>query len=81
MERPTSRTLPCLSVHEYIKEKLTGGLRVLPVEWGEAAAVEQLPMHHRDPFDRLLIAQAHSERLAIVTSDPAFERYGVTVVW
>ena len=39
--------------------------------------VERLPFHHRDPFDRLLVAQAQIERLAIVTSDPVFRRYGV----
>jgi PIN domain nuclease of toxin-antitoxin system len=40
-----------------------------------------LPWHHRDPFDRLLIAQALHERLAVVTGDPAFRAYGVDVRW
>jgi PIN domain nuclease of toxin-antitoxin system len=54
---------------------------MLSVDWAHAAAVERLPFHHRDPFDRLLIAQAQTERLAIVTSDPAFRKYDVRVVW
>lgn len=52
----------------------------LPVLFGHAASVEHLPMHHRDPFDRLLIAQAIAERLTIVTSDPEFLQYAVPVI-
>jgi PIN domain nuclease of toxin-antitoxin system len=66
---------------DYIAEKVQAGLRVLSVEWVHAAVVEHLPFHHHDPFDRLLVAQAQIERLAIVTSDPVFRRYGVRVVW
>jgi len=43
--------------------------------------VERLPFHHRDPFDRLLVAQAQTERLAVVTTDAVFRKYGVRVVW
>jgi PIN domain nuclease of toxin-antitoxin system len=46
-----------------------------------AHATGELPMHHRDPFDRLLIAQAQLEGCAIVTGDRAFAAYDVTVVW
>ena len=73
-------TLPA-PVEEYIAGKVRLGLRVLSVDWPHAAAVERLPFHHRDPFDRLLIAQAQSDRLAIVTKDDVFGRYGVDVVW
>ncbi len=66
---------------DYIAEKVQAGLRILPVEWAHAAAVERLPFHHRDPFDRLLAAQAQAERLAVVTNDAVFRRYGVRVVW
>ena len=66
---------------EYIGEKVQVGLRVLPIEWAHAARVENLPLHHRDPFDRLLVAQALAERLSIVTSDAVFRRYDVPVVW
>jgi PIN domain nuclease of toxin-antitoxin system len=73
-------TLPT-AVNEYIAEKVHQGLRVLSVDWAHAAAVERLPFHHRDPFDRLIVAQAQSERLDIVTKDPAFAKYGVRAVW
>jgi PIN domain nuclease of toxin-antitoxin system len=69
------------SVADYIAEKVEGGLGVLPVDWTHAAAVEKLPQHHRDPFDRLLVAQALAEELPVVTNDPAFRSYGVKVVW
>jgi PIN domain nuclease of toxin-antitoxin system len=46
-----------------------------------AAAVEQLPPHHRDPFDRMLVAQARSEGAALVSRDAALRSYGVTLVW
>jgi PIN domain nuclease of toxin-antitoxin system len=73
-------TLPA-SVAEYIAEKVEGGLGVMLVDWPHAAAVEKLPQHHRDPFDRLLVAQALTENLPVVTNDPAFRHYGVKVVW
>jgi PIN domain nuclease of toxin-antitoxin system len=57
------------------------GLRVLAIEWPHAAAVERLPLHHRDPFDRLIVTQAQSDRLTIVTKDAVFRKYGVSVVW
>lgn len=73
-------TLPG-TVEEYIAEKLEVGFRTLPVEWRHAAAVEKLPFHHRDPFDRLLVSQALIEGLPLVTGDPAFRRYGVRIIW
>ena len=60
---------------------LGAGAQPLPVGLDHAAAVEQLPWHHRDPFDRLLIAQATVERAALVSADQALGAYGVRVVW
>ena len=73
-------TLPAPAA-EYVADKMKAGLHVLPVDWVHAAAVGQLPFHHRDPFDRLLVAQAQTERMPVVTSDRVFRRYGVTVIW
>jgi PIN domain nuclease of toxin-antitoxin system len=53
------------------------GFTELPVTARHAAAVRDLPPHHGDPFDRLLIAQALAESLRVVTADRVFERYGV----
>ena len=73
-------TLP-MSVADYLGEKARDGLEVLPVDWRHAAAVERMPPLHRDPFDRLLVAQAQLEGLRIVSADPVFRKYGVGVVW
>lgn len=53
------------------------GVIGLPVEHSHALAVAELPPHHRDPFDRLLIAQARLEHLTFVTVDPAVDPYDV----
>ena len=60
---------------------LGAGARPLPVTLDHAAAVERLPWHHRDPFDRLLIAQAGIEGAALVSGDEALDPYGVPIVW
>jgi PIN domain nuclease of toxin-antitoxin system len=60
---------------------LGSGAVPLPLDLHHAAAVEQLPWHHRDPFDRLLVAQATVERAALVSRDAALAAYGITVVW
>jgi PIN domain nuclease of toxin-antitoxin system len=46
-----------------------------------AARVAELPFHHRDPFDRLIIAQGLVESIAIVSGDPEFKMYGARIVW
>lgn len=56
-------------------------IRLLPIQLRHVVAVAGLPAHHRDPFDRLLVATALSETLALVSRDRALERYAVTVVW
>lgn len=57
------------------------GLTVLPITVDYADMQSSLPLHHRDPFDRLLVAQAQVENVAIVSADPVFDRYGVKRVW
>jgi PIN domain nuclease of toxin-antitoxin system len=54
---------------------------LLPIALDHATAVEGLPMHHRDPFDRLLIAQATMDRLSLVSADGAFDQYGISRLW
>jgi PIN domain nuclease of toxin-antitoxin system len=57
------------------------GLSTLPLGFEDFAAVESLPFHHRDPFDRLLVVQARRANLPIVSADTVFEQYGVKRVW
>ncbi len=56
------------------------GFKPLPIAFDHATRAGQLPPHHRDPFDRMLIAQAALEGLTIVTHDPAFDPYEVDVL-
>lgn len=56
------------------------GVEALPIQHSHALRVSSLPVHHRDPFDRLLVAQAQLEDLALVTADPVFDDYDVDVV-
>jgi PIN domain nuclease of toxin-antitoxin system len=81
-EVAVKRPLGKLEVHEgYVELLLDTGMVPLPVTFEHAQAVEHLPLHHRDPFDRMLVAQATVEDAAIVTRDGAFAAYGVPVVW
>lgn len=53
----------------------------LPIEHAHALKVAHLPFHHRDPFDRLLIAQAMVENLSLMTIDPVIKKYNVDLIW
>ena len=53
----------------------------LPLTLRHTEELQRLPAHHRDPHDRLLVAQARTEGATIVTHDRAFEAYGVPVIW
>jgi len=57
-----------------------GGFQVMSIRIAHALAAAALPRHHRDPFDRLLIAQAQIEGLTLVTVDPVFTQYDVRVL-
>lgn len=62
-------------------QTITDDITLLPVELSHLDVVEHLPLHHKDPFDRLLIAQAQAERLPIISIDTAFDIYGVNRLW
>jgi PIN domain nuclease of toxin-antitoxin system len=69
-----------IPVDEYVRSRLRlGRVRALDIRLEHVLAVANLPEHHRDPFDRLLIAQARAESLILVTADPQMERYEVPV--
>jgi PIN domain nuclease of toxin-antitoxin system len=57
------------------------GFDELPVRMVHTEAVRALPPHHRDPFDRMLVAQASVEQLTLVSRDPLLAAYAVSVVW
>jgi PIN domain nuclease of toxin-antitoxin system len=70
------------SIGRFVTEQLAAnGFILLNIELRHAVKVEKLPFHHRDPFDRLLIAQAVTEKLIIVTADSNFSNYGARILW
>jgi PIN domain nuclease of toxin-antitoxin system len=58
----------------------SGGVSSLAIEHSHALRVAALDLHHRDPFDRLLVAQAMVEELPILSADAVFGRYGVELI-
>jgi len=74
-------TLP-KPVGAYVTAKLkANGVSVLSLTFDHVLRLEELQLHHRDPFDRILIAQSLAEELPLVTADPLFARYPVEVIW
>ena len=59
----------------------TNGFQILPVTFAHVLELGKLPFHHKDPFDRLLIAQANAENLILVSSDAKFSAYPVNLLW
>jgi PIN domain nuclease of toxin-antitoxin system len=73
--------LPKPSGPYLLKELAKNRIEVLPIALDHVLGAESLPLHHRDPFDRMLIAQSIEEGWPIVTADPLLERYPVNVIW
>ena len=57
------------------------GITPLPLELSHVYRVSTLPVHHRDPFDRLLVAQCLIEQLPLLSADQAFDSYGIQRIW
>lgn len=73
----TGRLTTKTPLDQLISTWIERGFRPLPITIGHALAVRDLPLHHSDPFDRILIAQAQCEEMTLVTADPAIEAYNV----
>lgn len=69
-----------VDIHELEPAAKASGFEALAVTCGHAAAVAALPMHHRDPFDRLLVAQSVVEDLRLLTHDASLSPYGPSVM-
>jgi PIN domain nuclease of toxin-antitoxin system len=63
------------------QQVVVNAFQILPITIAHAAMVATLPFHHRDPFDRLLIAQALTEKIAIISADRVFDNYFVLREW
>ncbi|MGH7662714.1 MAG: type II toxin-antitoxin system VapC family toxin [Gemmatimonadaceae bacterium] len=81
-EAAIKRALGKLRLTEAFGESVErSGFSALPITFQHADVVADLPEYHRDPFDRMLIAQARVEDLTIVTHDRRFGEYGVATLW
>ncbi|HEV7373805.1 MAG TPA: type II toxin-antitoxin system VapC family toxin [Pyrinomonadaceae bacterium] len=66
----------------FLRQQLTNNdIEILPISLAHLGVVSTLPFHHRDPFDRLLIAQEIIEKMSVVGIDTAFDAYSITRLW
>jgi PIN domain nuclease of toxin-antitoxin system len=71
-----------LSMEEFLARGVQGNsFQTVAITIPHVVRVARLPHHHRDPFDRMLVAQAMEESLDVVSADPALDAYGVRSVW
>ncbi len=67
---------------DFLEERIRNNALIrLPINLSHTYRLSHLPLHHRDPFDRLLITQAQEEDLPVLSADSAFDLYDVEVIW
>lgn len=69
------------TLEEIIIDQQNNYIEILPITVTHILALDSLPMHHKDPFDRLLIAQANIEDAVLISCDSVFANYSVKVEW
>jgi PIN domain nuclease of toxin-antitoxin system len=68
-------------VSEFFRIISENGFSLIPIKSEHIECVEALPFHHRDPFDRLLVASAVTEEMSVITADENLPKYGIPVIW
>lgn len=74
-------TLPDPFASMFPSRLIANDIHVLPLEADHAEPLTRLPLHHRDPFDRLIAATTLVEGMSLVSADPMFDRYGLVRLW
>ena len=69
-----------LKIHKPINEIIPFGVSVLDIKIPHIQIVNNLPFHHKDPFDRIIIAQAINEEMYVLTDDKQFNKYDITII-
>ena len=69
------------STRDLINETKNSGIKLIGVEPDHIFSLEELPLHHRDPFDRLIIAQSKAENMLLISKDEMFDKYISTRIW
>jgi len=72
--------LPQPAIPYLLRQMEKNGLELLPIRTSHLSALEQIPPLHRDPFDRMLVAQAKAESMLMLTSDPKIKGYDISVL-
>ncbi|MBF0103282.1 MAG: type II toxin-antitoxin system VapC family toxin [Desulfobacterales bacterium] len=68
--------------YHYIKQQIEENhIELLPINFSHTLQLVNLPLYHRDPFDRLIIAQAMTENMVVITKDENFKNYPIQIVW
>jgi len=70
-----------ISLNEFIEELQKQHFSFLKINFRHAASISELELHHRDPFDRIIIAQAKVENIPIISNDKKFDAYPITRIW
>jgi PIN domain nuclease of toxin-antitoxin system len=60
---------------------IANDIEILPILFEDTLVVNSLPHHHRDPFDRIIISQSITNKLTVITKDPAFDNYDIKLLW
>jgi len=66
---------------ELLTQAIKNGFEILPLTFDHSAGIISLEFHHKDPFDRMIISQAITENLQIITKDEKFDLYPVSLIW
>ncbi len=70
------------TIAELVRDDIQGNdVELLPIHVGHLVTLAGLPLHHRDPFDRLLVAQAQTESIQLVSTDGVLDAYGISRLW
>lgn len=65
-----------------ISEQLqNNGFQIHPITFEDTLRLSELPFHHRDPFDRILISQCFNNNLSLISKDKVFKEYGINLIW
>lgn len=81
IKHQSGKLILTMPVQSIVARQRSNGLLILPAMLNHVYAVGALPMVHKDPFDRLLAAQAITEGAALVSADPIFAQYAIHLVW
>jgi PIN domain nuclease of toxin-antitoxin system len=69
------------SLDNLVQQQQQNGIQLLPIKLNHILALQPLPYYHKDPFDRLLIAQSVAENLICVSADSVFKQYNIPILW